>query len=105
MSRCQIVTLERTPEVASLDTDDRIDLRVERLAAAEHFDCDRIGLDAIATTRQYLFHHMAEKASLAASGIEVSTVDDKSKLGAASLKGQLVLPDCGRSRLDHRLLA
>lgn len=105
MSGRQIIALQRTPEVASLDANDRIRLRVECLAATKHFDCDRIGLDTVATSRQCLFHHMAEEAALAAGGIEVRTVEDKGKLGATSLDGKLMLPRFGRFRLDRHALA
>jgi len=104
MAGGQIVTLERTPEVASLYADNRIRLRIERLAATKHFDCDRIGLDAIATALQRLLHHMGKEAALAPGRLEVRTGDDQGKLGAASLKGQSMLPECGRSPLGHRSL-
>ena len=97
----QIVTLERAPKVTSLNADDRIRLRVERLTAAEHFDCDRIGLDAIAMSRQCFLNYMAEEAVLATGGLEVCTIEDQGKLCATILWGERMLPPSGWFRPDH----
>ena len=101
MSGGQIVTLERAPEVTGLDADDRIRLRIEGYIAAEHFDGDRIGLDAVAPSRQCLLYHVAEEAVLATGRIEVRTVEDEGKLGATILGGELMPPAGGYFRMDH----
>ncbi|WP_287283355.1 hypothetical protein [Mesorhizobium sp.] len=101
MSGSQVVTLEPAPEVAGLDADNRIRLRVERHIASEHFDCDRIGLDTITATRQRLLHHMAEEAALATGCIEVRAVEDPGKLGTTILWGEPMLPPYGWFRPDH----
>jgi hypothetical protein len=100
-----VQTLECAPEVAGPDADDRVRLRVEGFTAAEHFDSDRIALDAVATSQQGFLNYMAEKALLAAGGIEVRAVEDQGKLGAAILNGEIMLPCCGCCRLDQRVLA
>ena len=77
-----------------------IRLRIERLAATEHFDCNGIGLDAVATSRQRFLDHMGEEAALAHGCIEVRTGDDQGKLGAAILNRES-MPPCGeRFSLD-----
>ena len=101
MSGSQVVSLEPAPEVTSLDSDNRIRLRVEGHVTAEHFDCDRIGLDTITATRQRLLHHMAEEAALATGCIEVRAVEDQGKLGTTILWGEPMLPPCGWFGPDH----
>jgi hypothetical protein len=86
----QIVAFERAPEVTSLDTNDRIRLRVERLAAAEHFNCDRIGLDAVAAPRQSFLYHVGKEAALTPGCIEVRARHDQQKLRTAILSRKII---------------
>ncbi|TIX44466.1 MAG: hypothetical protein E5V36_09775 [Mesorhizobium sp.] len=87
--------------MASLDADNRIRLRVEGRLAAEYFDCDRIGLDAITAALQRFLHHMAEEAAFAPGCIEIRAVKDQGELRTTIVCGELMLPPCGFFGPDH----
>ena len=48
----QVVALERPPEAAGLDADDRVELRVELRVASEDLGRDRVGLDPVGLPRE-----------------------------------------------------
>lgn len=61
-ARPEVATLEATPQLARLDADDRIVLRVEVRVATEHPDGDGVGLQLARATGKRLLDHEAQEA-------------------------------------------
>jgi hypothetical protein len=67
----QVVALERAPEPAGLDADDRVELRVELRIAPEDLGRDRIGLDPTGPPREGLLDHVGQEVTVAFAGVEM----------------------------------
>ncbi len=68
LAASQIVVVQRTPQPAGFDPDDRIDLRVEAHLAIENRRGDAVALDAVSPPGERLFDDVPEKAAVPIGG-------------------------------------
>src|SRR5262249_41364423 len=72
-------------QAASLDPDDRVCLRIEGRAPAEHFDTDDRFLDCVGVTVERRLHHEAQKLACALGVAEGCARQNPVKLCARSI--------------------
>lgn len=76
-----VVFDEPPPQSSRFDTHERIGLRIEVGRAAEHFDGNRVTLEALAVAGERLLDDEAQELRRARGLLEVSAAEDAVELG------------------------
>src|SRR6185503_2776138 len=97
----QVVALERPPQASRLDPNDRVDSRVEVLAASEHAGGDRRLREVVGAAGQSFLDDEADEVARARGGVEVTARQNPVELfeDGLALRDVFVRPD---SDLLHR---